>query len=207
MSNLDIRKVKDLFSRLFVLAVQNKMNLTAFTKFLERSELVRKMEKGQYDDYFNKSLEQIFFDITNRKIDRDESFGVYNDAYWCGYSYFELRMRTGKPFVLLFLKLPLTKMMELYSIYHEMDISSLLEFFNQLDQEKTILRLLCEERKCSIPKLSSLTGISKTTLSKYNASDVALYKGSFQTIYRIALFFDVPLALFYCEKSHGDSKN
>ena len=94
-------------------------------------------------------------------------------------------------------------MMELYSIYHEMDISSLLEFFNQLDQEKTILRLLCEERKCSIPKLSSLMGISKTTLSKYNASDVALYKGSFQTIYRIAIFFDVPLALFHYEKSQG----
>ncbi len=48
---------------------------------------MRKIEKGQYNDYFNKSLEQIFFDITNQKIDRDESFGVYNDAYWCGYSY------------------------------------------------------------------------------------------------------------------------
>lgn len=205
MSNLDIRKVKDLFSRLFVLAVQNKMNLTAFTKFLERSELVCKMEKGQYDDYFNRSLEQIFFDITNRKIDRDESFGVYNDAYWCGYSYFELRMRTGRPFVFLFLKLPLTKMMELYSIYHEMDISSLLEYLNQQDQEKTILRLLCEERNCSIPRLSSLIGISKATLSKYNASDAALYKGSFQAIYRIALFFDVPVSLFYWENLHGNS--
>lgn len=59
--------------------------------------------------------------------------------------------------------------MKLYSIYHEMDTSSLLEYFNQQDQEKTILRLLCEERNCSIPRLSSLTWISKATLSKYNA--------------------------------------
>ena len=96
-------------------------------------------------------------------------------------------------------------MMKLYSIYHEMDISSLLEYFNQQDQEKTILRLLCEERNCSISRLSSLTWISKATLSKYNASDVALYKGSFQTIYRIAMFFDVPVSLFYWENLHGNS--
>ena len=196
MSNLDIRKVKELFARLFVLGIQNKVNFQAFSKAMAKSDFVRKIEETQYDDYFNKPIDSIFFDITNQRIDSDNSYGVFNDAYWCGYSYFELHLRTKKSFSFLFLKLSLTKMMDIYSIFHEMDFSSLLDFFNRLDKEKTILRLLCKEKNCSIPKLSSDTGISKATLSKYNSSDEALYKGSFQTIYAIAKYFDAPLSLF-----------
>ena len=196
MNNLDIRKVKEIFARIFVLAFQNKMNLRAFTNNLERSELATKIEKSQYDDYFNKPIEQIFFDITNKIIEKDTSFGVFDDAYWCGYSYFELQNRTNKSFAFIFLKLTLEKMVDLYPVYHEMDFSSLLQEFNQLNEEKTILRLLCEDKKCSLKKLSSEIEISKTTLSKYNASDEALYKGSFQAIYKIATYFDTPVSMF-----------
>lgn len=197
MNSFDVKKVKELFARLFVLAIQNKINFSAFTKSLERSELVNNIEKNQYSDYFNNSLENIFFDVTNRRIEVDDSFGIYNDAYWCGYSYFELFQSTKKPFSFLFLKLPLSKLINIYSIYHEMDFSSLLDYFYRLDREKTVLRLLCEEKKCSITKLSIETGIGKAALSKYNASDDNLFKASFQAIYKIASFFDVPLSLFY----------
>lgn len=197
MSNLDVRKTKELFARLFVLAIQNKINFYAFTKALEKSLFVNKVEEGRYSEYFNHPLEDIFFDITNQHIDKDDSFGIYNDAYWCGHSYFELHQRTKKSFAFIFLKLPLFKMIDLYSIYHEMDFSSLLDYFYKLDQEKTILRLLCEEKNCSIPRLSVETGIKKTTLSKYNASDDALFKASFQIIYKLANHFDAPFSLFY----------
>ncbi len=196
MSNFNTREVKELFARLFVLGISNKINFIAFTKAIERSEFVKKIENGQYDEYFNKSLTQIFFDITNRRIDNDTSFGVFNDAYWCGYSYFELHLKTKRSFSFIFLKLPLSKMMEAYPVYHEMDVSSLIDYFYKLDQEKTILKLLCIENKCSIPKLSSQTGISETTLSKYKASDEALSKASFQAIYKIATYFDAPISLF-----------
>ena len=196
MSNLDTRKVKETFARLFVMAVQNEVNFMAFTKALERSVFANLIEANRYDDYFNSPLEDIFFDITRRRIDKDESFGVYNDAYWCGYSYFELQRRLKKSFSFLFLKLPLSKMMDIYSVFHEMDFSSLLGFFVEKDQMKTILRALCEEKKCSIRELSSATGINQATLSKYNASDDSLFRGSFENICKISKYFDVPLSLF-----------
>lgn len=197
MNNINIKVVKELFARLFVLGIHNKMNFLAFTKAVEKSEFVRKIEDGQFDDYFNTPLEKIFFDITKREIDKDISFGIFDDAYWCGYSYFELHQKTKKSFAFIFLKLPLSKMMDIYSIYHEMDFSSLFNYFQKIDEEKTLLRLLCEEKNCSITKLSLKTGISKATLSKYNASDEALYKASFQNIYKIVMYFDVPFVLFY----------
>lgn len=196
MNELDAKKTKELFARLFVLGVQNKINFSSFTHFLERSELVKKIEEGNYDDYFNQSITAIFKQITNYDVLEDNSYGIYNDAYWCGFSYFEIHQRTGKTFAFIFLKLPLEKMMDIYSIYHEMDVSSLLEFFQKRVEEKTILRALCENKHCSLPKLSSATGINAAILSKYNASDDALYKGSFQNIYKIATFFDVPISLF-----------
>ena len=191
-----MNNTKELFARLFVIAFQSKANLSSFSYELARSEFVRKVEANKYDDYFSKPLLDIFFDIMGRCVNEDLSFGVYNGAYWCGYSYFELHLRTQKPFSYIFLKLPLTKMVDIYSAYHEMDISSLLEYFARLSKEKTILRTLCEEHKTSLPRLSFSTGISLATLAKYNADDGALYKASFQNAFRIAEFFDFPISLF-----------
>ena len=196
MSNFDTRKVKEMFARLFVLAVQNKINLQSFTTNLEKSEFVSKIENDQFSEYYNFSLEKIFFDITNKSIEHDTSFGIYNDAYWCGYSYFEIQQRIKKSFAFIFLKLPFNKLMDLYPIYHEMDISSLLDYFLKKDNETTILRLLCLRKGCSIPELSLKTGISKATLAKYNASDESLRKASFATVNKIVTFFEAPYSLF-----------
>ena len=196
MSNLDLRMAKETFARLFVMAVQNEINFLAFTASLERSTFANLIEEDVYDDYFNTPLTRIFFDITKMHIEKDASFGIYNDAYWCGYSYFELQQRLKKPFSYLFLKLPLSKMMDIYPIFHEMDFSALLEFFEKEKDKKTILRALCEQRRCSLSKLSASTGINQATLSKYNADDEALLKGSFQNVYKISKYFNAPVSLF-----------
>ena len=192
----DIRFLKEMFARLFVIAIQNKMNLFSFTSNLERSEFINKIENGKYDDYFNKPLASIFYGITGISIKEDNSYGVYNDSYWCGYSYFEIYLKTKKPFSYIFLKLPLANLIDVYPIFHEMDISSLLDYFNKQEKEKTILRILCERNKTTLPKLSLETNIPLATLSKYNADDSNLYKASFQNIIRIARYFDSPISLF-----------
>lgn len=196
MENSDIKHIQELFGRLFVIAVQNKINFFSFTTMLAKSEFVSKIEQNHYDDYFNKPLEDIFFHITHNRIKVEESYGIYNDAYWCGISYFNLYLKTHKPLSYIFLKLPLATLIDVYAIFHEMDFSSLLDYFQKKEKEKTILRLLCEQNKCSLTKLSVITGIKATTLAKYNASDEALYRGSFQNIIKIARYFDVTVNMF-----------
>ncbi len=191
---------------MFVLAVQNKMHLDAFVSSLEKSLFLEKLEDGRYDDYFNKSLEDLFLEVTGGRIKEDASYGIYNDAYWCGHAYFELHERLEKPFPYLFLKLPFSELMDLYPVYHEMDVSSLIDFFQEKEKKKTVLRILCEKRGCSIAKLSQATNIPITTLNKYNASDDALYKASFQNVYDIAYFFDAPTSLFALKRKSGAKK-
>ena len=194
--NSNIKNTKETFARLFVLAVQNKINFSSFTYLLERSKFISIVESGVYSDYLNKPLTEIFFDITGNKINEDTSYGIFNDAYWCGYSFFELFLRTHKPFSYIFLKLPFEKLIEVYSIYHEMDFSSLLAYFNEQEKKFTILRLLCKNKKVSLPELSSSTGINLATLSKYNSGDEFLYKASFQNIVIISNVLDAPINLF-----------
>lgn len=196
MSNFDVIKVKEIFSRLFVLAIENKMNLEAFTNHLAKSNFASSIESNSFSDLFNLPLVKIFYEITGNNIDKDTSFGVFNDAYWCGYSYFEIQQRTGKSFALIFLKLPFAKLIDLYPIYHEMDITSLMDYFDKVNADKTILRLLCQKNKCSLQELSNKTGINKATLARYNASDDALLKASFKAVYKLATYFNVPFSLF-----------
>ena len=196
MNNYDIEKVKYIFARLFVVAIQNDTNLTAFARGLAASDFVKKIEANKYDDYFNKSITEIFESITTSYIKEDDSFGIYNDAYWSGVVYFYLYEKTHKPFSYLFLKLPLELLLDLYPVYHEMDLSSLYEHFQKLEQERTILRALCQDYHSSLTKINKATLININTLSKYNASDEALYNASFQNIIKIANYFDVPISLF-----------
>ena len=200
----DIRIIKELFARLFVMAVQNKINLFSFTYLLERSEFIQKIERGTYDGYFSRPLEDVFSDITGNRVSEDNSYGVFDDAYWCGYSYFEMHLRTRKPFSYLFLKLPLVRLIALYPAYHEMDVSSLLELFRQEEKKETILRFLCEQKKTSLAKLSYATGIGLPILSKYNASDEAIFKASFQNIIAICRFFDASTNLFIQRIPNGE---
>ena len=196
MNEYEIRKVRETFSRLFVLAVTNKMNLTSFTNLLEKSDYVSLIEKDKYDPSLNKSLEILFYEITGFEIKEDNSYGVYNDAYWCGQNYFDLHLKTKKSFSYIFLKLPLETMINIYTIFHEMDFSSLVDYFHQKCEEKTILRLLCEKENKSLPDISRGTLIPLSTLKKYNMSDKYLYKASFQNIAKLVSFFDIKYSLF-----------
>ncbi|MBQ7276737.1 MAG: helix-turn-helix transcriptional regulator [Bacilli bacterium] len=196
MNDYELDNLRETFSRLFVLAVRNKINFKSFTNMLSKSSFITAIEKDKYNELFNKPIEQLLFSITGFETKEDNSYGIYNDAYWCGQNYFDLHIKTKKPFVYLFLKLPFEEMMNIYSIYHEMDFSSLVDYFHKKEKEKTILRILCEERRCSLNDLCKATSLSLNTLRKYNSSDDILYNASFQNIIKLIEYFDVSYLLF-----------
>ena len=196
MNDYEINSVRETFSRLFVLAIRNKMNFDSFTNRLEKSEFVYIIETNKYDSILNKSTNVLFYEITGFEVKEDNSYGVYNDAYWCGQNYFDLHLKTNKSFSYLFLKLPLKQMMNIYTIFHEMDFSSLVDYFYKKCEEKTIIRLLCEKTNNSLADISKDTLIALSTLKKYNTNDKYLYKASFQTVAKLVSYFDVKYSLF-----------
>lgn len=196
MNDYELDNLRETFSRLFVLAVRNKINFKSFTNMLSNSSFIAAIEKDKYNELFNKPIEQLLFSITGFEAKEDNSYGVYNDAYWCGQNYFDLHIRIKKPFVYIFLKLPFEELMNIYSIFHEMDFSSLVDYFYKKEKEKTILRILCEEKRCSLNDIYKATSLSLNTLRKYNSNDDTLYKASFQNIIKLIEYFDMSYLLF-----------
>lgn len=196
MNDYEMLKIRETFSRLFVLALKNRINLKSFTSMLVNSSFINAIEKNKYDELFDQPIEKILLSITGFVVKEDNSYGVYNDAYWCGQNYFDLHLKTKKSFIYIFLKLPFDEMMNIYTIFHEMDFSSLEEYFYGKEKEKTILRLLCERKRCSLNDISKATTLSLSTLKKYNSSDELLYKASFQNISKLINYFEVSYLLF-----------
>ena len=196
MIDFEINNLREKFSRLFVLAIQHKINLSSFTSLLCKSVFISKIEKGKYDPIFDEPIQKTFSQITGFDIVDENTFGIYNDAYWAGKNYFDLYLETKKSFEYIFLKLPLEEMMNLYSIFHEMDFSSLEMLFQTKMKERSILKALCQKYKCSLNDISKETLIPLPTLKKYSVDDDFLYKAEFQTIAKIKNFFDVGFSLF-----------
>ena len=106
MNDYELDNLRDTFSRLFVLAVRNKINFKSFTNMLSNSSFINAIEKNTFNDLFNKPIEALLLSITGFAAKEDNSYGVYNDAYWCGQNYFDLHIKTKKSFSYIFLKLP-----------------------------------------------------------------------------------------------------
>lgn len=195
-SNYYLPRIRETFCRLFVIGILNKINLNAFTTLLERSDYINEIENKHYDLADSSSLESLFLSITKIELHENNSYGVFNDAYWCGYVYFELHLRMKKPFSYLFLKLPLANLLDMYPLYHEMDIAQVEQYLSSREKDNTIIRLLSEKKLMPLTKLANSTGISINTIRKYANSDEYLYAASFQNIVKIGGAFDVPLSLF-----------
>ena len=196
MNDYELDNLRETFSRLFVLAVRNKINFKSFTNMLSNSSFINAIEKNTFNDLFNKPIETLLLSITGFAVKEDNSYGIYNDAYWCGQNYFDLHIKTKKSFSYIFLKIPFEELMNVYSIFHEMDFTSLLDYFHKKEKEKTILRILCEEKRCSLNDLCKATSLSLNTLRKYNSSDDILYNASFQNIIKLIEYFDVSYLVF-----------
>lgn len=183
---------QDLFSRLFVLCKNQKINLKSFSLLLMNYDGLFLSE--QNDNVI--SLMNLFNDITGLYIQSDDSFGIYNDAYWCGTVYYYLYFKTKKPLSYLLFKLPLNELIDLYKTYHEMDYSSIYELFQTKEKENTILRSLCKQNNLTVNELSKRTNININTLQKYYRNDELLYSASFQNIYKLSQTLNVNISLF-----------
>ena len=58
------------------------MHLTAFTDYLANSDYVKNIEKGYLTDISDISVEEGYHSIVGNNIAKDDSFGIYNDAYF-----------------------------------------------------------------------------------------------------------------------------
>jgi len=192
----DKEKYIDYFSRIFVLAIDSKLHPMVITNTLSNSPLLKDIELNNYSELSNNSPAILFSHYFNIPVYDDISLFNYNNAYWCGSIYMSLFYKYRKPFSYIFLKLPLSKLLDMYPVYHEMDISGVYEIFESAMDNNSILTLLLEKHSMKLNELSNVTNVSINVLKKYKNNDSYIYKGSFNNLHRIALALNEPDNLF-----------
>lgn len=195
-TNKDREKYIDYVAQLFKLAVSSRIHFEAITTALERSSFIRELEDGEYSRIYEQTSYDSFYEIFHLLNMSEDSPFIYNDAYWCGYVYMNIFYEFSKSFSYIFLYLPLEELMSLYSVYHEMDISQIYDYFRKQIEGESILSKLLKKKKISAVSLAEKTGISENTINYYKKSNKNIYKASFQNVYKIAKALDVPETLF-----------
>ena len=109
--------------------------------------------------------------------------------YWAGWALAEYQWYTGKRFQDIFERIPLSKIIAMYAVYHEMDISSFIEtmdeWYNAVERD-TKLKRIRESRGLSQAELAEKSGVNLRNIQMYEQKKNDIDKAQAQTLYKIS---------------------
>lgn len=195
MSNFDYKnKSIDYVARIISFATKYRINTQVITDVLASSDFIEQIENNNYSSLYEKSPQEIYIELFGKACIYDGN--PYDEGYWCGYVYMNIFYKYKKPLSYIFLKMPLNKLLEMYDVYHEMDISEVYEEFEILEKRNTILNLLLIKHDISATKLSRDSDVNLRTIENFKKSDDNLYNASYANVQRIGKLLNEPGNMF-----------
>lgn len=110
--------------------------------------------------------------------------------YWAGWALAQYQWATAKRFKDIFDRVPLSTIIAMYPIFHEMDISRFIESMDRRYDESvsdTKLKKIRESRKISQSRLSTLSGVNLRSIQLYEQHVTDIDKAQAQTLYKLSL--------------------
>lgn len=109
--------------------------------------------------------------------------------YWAGWALAEYQWYTGRRFQDIFERIPLSKIIAMYSVYHEMDISSFIEtmeeWYNAAERD-TRLKRIRESRGLSQAELAEKAGVNLRNIQMYEQKKNDIDKAQVKILYKIS---------------------
>ncbi len=119
------------------------------------------------------------------KIHREER----SEAYWAGWALAEYQWITGKRFKDIFARISMSFIIEMYPVYHEMDIGHFIEEMNRRYHETgmdTRLKIIRENRGVSQAELANLSGVKLRSIQMYEQKVNDIDKAQAGTVYKLS---------------------
>lgn len=190
-----IDKYVETLTYIFSRAMHNKYTYEYIQKRISESEMINELENSNVTliafSSFEKNYSSMFDDYNDFEYKRD------NVLNWISYAYIYLFINQQVTFETLFLLFPIQEMINLFPIYHEMDITKLDDCFYE-KTKYSLLDAIMNVRKVSSYKLAELTGISVSTIKALRYSKRDLNKLQFSYVRDIAKHLGVKIeSLFF----------
>lgn len=113
----------------------------------------------------------------------------YSPEYWAGWALAEYQWFTGRRFKDIFERIPLTKIINMYTVYHEMDITNFIdtmeEFYNAVQGDCKLKRIR-ESRGLSQTELAEQSGINVRNIQMYEQRANDIDKAQAHTLYKLS---------------------
>ena len=193
----DINNISSLLSKIIFYGFSNCYSELAIEEKIISNSFINNLENGDSSFLINYTDEQIIGSIFNRIINLDSSLISTNTlSLWLGDIYTELFFHFNKSFSFIFLYLPIKKGIDLFPIYHEMDINQVFSYFEKIIKKHNILSLLLKKKSITIGELSILSNINYNTLVSYTRNNEFIYNAKFDSVFKIAHILNVNINIF-----------
>lgn len=109
--------------------------------------------------------------------------------YWAGWALAEYQWYTGRRFKDIFERIPLSQIIEMYSVFHEMDITNFIDAmeaqYNAAEGESKLKRIR-ESRGLSQSELAELSGVNLRNIQMYEQRGNDIDKAQAKILYKLS---------------------
>ena len=165
-----------------------------FGHIFARSSICRQFEMGSPAVVSGKAGEEAVRELFQSIMPGEEfpSASFKQDrspAYWAGWALAYYQWFTAKRFKDIFIRVPLSEILSMYKLYHEMDLTN---FVEDLDARydsvilETKLKKIRESRGLSQSELADLSGVTKRSIQLYEQKVNDIDKAQAQTLYKLS---------------------
>lgn len=165
-----------------------------FAKLFTQSELSTLFERGNPAIISGKSGEELAKSVLKAAYP-DKTFPphAYSDGrtpeYWAGWALAQYQWTTAKRFKDIFARIPLSEIISMYPVFHEMDITRFIDSmerkYNEIRTE-TKLKKIRENRQLSQSELAKLSRVSLRSIQLYEQRVNDIDKAQVQTLYKLS---------------------
>ena len=197
----NLSNIKNRFGALLAILHNEGYLDDAIDNMIIKSSFFDCFENNDVDLFMNTGIEDIVMNVFGKNIIVDYNSPLVSEYYWAGQNYIQIMLNNNVPLKRIFILLPLRKMVDLFSKYHEMNPIKLCERYNEIEKSVSLLKVLRADSTYSIRKLAFLTGIKEITLKSYELNNDKLFNASSGNINKISNQFNIPRYIFVKESS------
>lgn len=125
----------------------------------------------------------------NKQLPKPTMNFNYSQEYWAGWALAQYQWYSAKRFKDIFDRIDLTDIIEMYPLYHEMDISHFIkdidEKYNSINKDIK-LKSIRENIGMSQSELATLSGINIRTIRSYEQKDNHIDKAQAHILYKLS---------------------
>ena len=165
-----------------------------FSSAFVQSRIAKQFETGNPAIIYGMSGQELVAEIVSRlmpgeKLPNPRFSQDRSPEYWAGWALAYYQWYTAKRFKDIFIRIPLSEIIGMYQVFHEMDLSNFVESmekrYNSIELE-TKLKSIRESRQLTQDELAKLSGVSKRMIQLYEQKANDIDKAQAQTLYKLS---------------------